>query len=117
MKAIKIINTIAIATPFALFLIDLVVQGGFSIFALLSIMFTGFVQVILGLFLMIRFPQNIHYKSYIIAVVLYFLVGLMVVFSDSNNDGFIYIFYIIPPCLAVYLSILIYSRPNNELSQ
>ena len=117
MKAIKILNTIAIGTPFAFFLIDLLVQGGFSIFALLSTMFTGFVQVILGLFLMIRFPKNIYYKSYIIAVVLYFLVGFMVAFSDSNNDSFIYIFYIIPPCLAVYLSILIYSRPNNELSQ
>lgn len=116
MKAIKILNTIAIATPFVFLLMEVIYRdGGFAMFALLSTMFTGFVQVILGIFLMIRFPKNIHYKSYIIAVVLYFLVGLMVVFSDSNNDGFIYIFYIIPPCLALYLSILIYSRPNHEL--
>lgn len=116
MKAIKILNTIAIGTPFVFLLMEVIYRdGGFAMFALLSTMFTGFVQVILGIFLMIRFPKNIHYKSYIIAVVLYFLVGLMVVFSDSNNDGFIYIFYIIPPCLALYLSILIYSRPNHEL--
>lgn len=114
MKAIKILNTIAIGTPPALFLIDLVVQGGFSIFALLSTMFTGFVQVVLGLFLMIRFPKNIYYKSYIIAVAIYFILGLMVLFSSSKNDGFIYLLYIVPPCLALYLSVLIYSRPNNE---
>ena len=69
MKAIKIINTIAIGTPPALFLIDLVVQGGFSIFALLSTMFTGFVQIVLGLFLMIRFPNNRYYQIYIVSVI------------------------------------------------
>lgn len=59
MKAIKILNTIAIGTPFALLLMEVICRdGGFAMFALLSTMFTGFVQVVLGLFLMIRFPKT-----------------------------------------------------------
>ena len=52
MKTFKILNTIAIATPFALLLMEVIFRdGGFAIFALLSTMFTGFVQVILGIIL------------------------------------------------------------------
>jgi predicted neutral ceramidase superfamily lipid hydrolase len=112
MKAIKIINTIAIGTPSALFLIDLVVQGGLSIFALLSTMFTGFVQVVLGLFLMIRFPNNRYYQIYIVSVISFFVLWFIV--YSFNLYDFHYLLLGVPPCLAVYLSVLIYSRPNNE---
>lgn len=113
MKAIKIINTIAIGTPPALFLIDLVVQGGFSIFALLSTMFTGFVQIVLGLFLMIRFPNNRYYQIYIVSVISFFVLWFMVYSFDLYD--FHYLLLWIPPCLAVYLSVLIYKLPNHEL--
>ncbi|SRR5690606_20581587 len=115
MKAIKIINTIAVGTPFALLLMEVIFRdGGFALFALLSTMFTGFVQVVLGLFLLIKFPRNSHYKIYIVAVVLYF--GLWFMGSELNlKDNFFYLLCSIPPCLAVYLSVLIYKRSNHEL--
>lgn len=114
MKAIKIINTIAIGTPLVLLLMEVIFRdGGFAMYALLSTMFTGFVQVVLGLFLMIRFPKNSNYQIYIAAVVVYF--ALWFIGSGLNlKDSFAYLLFSIPPCLAVYLSVLIYSRPNNE---
>jgi len=117
MKVIKILNTIAIGTPLALLLMEVICRdGGFAMFALFSTMFTGFVQVILGIILLIKFPKYMHYQIYLIGVVGYFV--LWFVSSEFDlQDGFAYFLFSIPPCLAMYLSILIYSRPNNELSQ
>ena len=117
MKAIKILNTIAIGTPLVLLLMEVVFRdGGFAMFALLSTMFTGFVQVVLGILLLIKFPKYIHYQIYLTGVVGYFV--LWFISSEFElQDGFAYFLFSIPPCLAVYLSILIYSQPNNELSQ
>ncbi|UUV22641.1 hypothetical protein [Paenimyroides aestuarii] len=117
MKAIKIINTIAIGTPLVLLLMEMIIRdGGFAMYALLSTMFTGFVQVVLGIFLLIKFPKYMHYQIYLTAVVGYF--ALWFIGSELNfQDSFSYFLFSVPPCLAVYLSILIYSRSNNELSQ
>lgn len=114
MSTIKIINTIAIGTPFAFLFLEVIFRDeGFAMFALLSTMFTGFVQVILGIFLMIRFPKNKYYQIYIVAVVVYF--ALWFIGSELNlQDGFAYFLFSIPLCLALYLSVLIYSRTNNE---
>lgn len=114
MKAIKIINTIAVGTPFVLFLIDLVIQdGAFSMFALLSTMFTGFVQVILGIILAIKLHNNIYFKIYLIGVVGYFFLAYL---ADEFNlsHGFSYFMFVIPLLLAIYLSILIYNQQNQN---
>ena len=117
MKAIKIINTIAIGTPFVFLLIGQITQdelGEFIGFALLSTMFTGFVQVVLGILLLIKFPKYIHYQIYLTGVVGYFVLWYI-----SNEfelqDGFAYFLFSIPLCLALYLSVLIYKLPNHEL--
>ena len=114
MSTIKIINTIAIGTPFAFLFLEVIFRDeGFAMFALLSTMFTGFVQVILGIFLMIRFPKIKYYQIYIVAVVMFF--ALWLIGSELNfQDSFSYFLFSVPPCLAVYLSVLIYSRTNNE---
>lgn len=117
MKTFRILNTIAIATPFALLLMEVIFRdGGFAIFALLSTMFTGFVQVILGIILLIKFPKYMHYQIYLTGVGGYFVLWFISSEFDLQ-DGFAYFLFSIPPFLAMYLSILIYSRPNNELSQ
>lgn len=118
MKAIKILNTIAIGTPFVFLLIGQITQdelGEFIGFALLSTMFTGFVQVVLGILLLIRFPNNRYYQIYIVSVISFFVLWFIVYSFDLYDFGYLLLW--IPPCLAMYLSILIYSRPNNELSQ
>jgi hypothetical protein len=110
MKTIKILNTIAVGIPIILMLIGIIKQdsaGEFIGYALFSTMFTGFVQVVLGILLLIRFPNNRYYQIYIVSVISFFVLWF-IVYS---------LLLWIPPCLAVYLSILIYSRPNNELSQ
>jgi len=115
MKAIKILNTIAIATPFALLLMEVIFRdGGFAMFALLSTMFTGFVQVILGIILLIKFPKYMYYQIYLTGVVGYFVLWFISSEFDLQ-DGFAYFLFSIPPCLAVYLSVLIYKLPNHEL--
>src|SRR6218665_1558055 len=116
MKAIKILNTIAIGTPLVLLLIGIVTEdkaGEFSGFALLSTMFTGFVQVVLGILLMIWLPNNRYYQIYIVAVVLFFVLWFILHSFDLYDFG--YFLLGIPPCLAVYLSVLIYKLPNHEL--
>ncbi|KAA5531863.1 hypothetical protein [Paenimyroides baculatum] len=115
MKAIKILNTIAVGIPIMLMLIGIIKQdsaGEFIGYALFSTMFTGFVQVMLGLSLLRKFPENIHYQIYIVAVVLFFVLWFIVHSFDLYDFGYLLLW--IPPCLAVYLSILIYSRTNNE---
>lgn len=114
MSTIKIINTIAIGTPFAFLFLEVIFRDGeFGMFALLSTMFTGFVQVILGIFLLIKFPKYMHYQIYLTSVVGFFVLWLISTEFDLQ-DGFAYFLFSVPPCLALYLSVLIYSRPNNE---
>lgn len=118
MKAIKIINTIAVGIPIILMLIGIIKQdsaGEFIGYALFSTMFTGFVQVVLGILLMIWLPNNRYYQIYIISVISFFVLWFIVHSLDLYDFGYLLLW--IPPCLAVYLSILIYSRPNNKLSQ
>lgn len=118
MKAIKILNTIAVGIPIMLMLIGIITKdktGEFFSYALFSTMFTGFVQVVLGILLMLWLPNNRYYQIYIVAVVLFFMLWFIVHSFDLYDFG--YFLLGMPPCLAVYLSILIYSRPNNELSQ
>ena len=114
MKAIKILNTIAIGTPLVLLLMEVIFRDeGFAMFALLSTMFTGFVQVILGIFLLIKFPKYMHYQIYLTGVVGFFVLWFISTEFDLQ-DGFSYFLFSVPPCLALYLSVLIYSRTNNE---
>jgi len=116
MKTIKILNTIAVGIPIMLMLIGIIKQdsaGEFIGYALFSTMFTGFVQVILGIILLIKFPKYMHYQIYLTGVGGYFVLWFISSEFDLQ-DGFAYFLFSIPPFLAMYLSILIYSRPNNE---
>ena len=115
MKTIKILNTIAVGIPIMLMLIGIIKQdsaGEFIGYALFSTIFTGFVQVMLGLSLLRKFPENIHYQIYIVAVVSFFVLWFIVHSFNLYDVG--YLLLGVPPCLALYLSVLIYSRPNNE---
>ena len=115
MKAIKIFNTIAVVIPIMLMLIGIITKdktGEFFSYAFVSTMFTGFVQVVLGILLLIRFPNNRYYQIYIVSVISFFVLWFIVYSFDLYD--FSYVLLWIPPCLAVYLSIVIYSRPNNE---
>jgi len=115
MKAIKIINTMVVAVPLLLCLIDLILQdGAYLMYALFFTMITGGVQVLLGIILAIKLYKNLHFKIYLIGVVGYFFLAYLA--QEFNlSHGFSYLMFTIPSLLAVYLSVLIYKLPNHEL--
>jgi hypothetical protein len=112
MKALKVINTIAIGLPFLLLIIGLLINdsaGNYIAYALYSTMITGFIQVILGLILLIINPKNLYFIGYILIVVLFFSLwyfNMNIYYSDILSA----ILFPVPLLLAIYLSILIYKR-------
>jgi hypothetical protein len=115
MKIIKIMNTIAIGIPIILALIGYLtndLSGNYYGFALLSTILTGFIQLLLGIILLFKFKDNIHYKIYFAIVIIFFALWI---WSPIINkiDYFTYTLIYIPPILAIYLSILIYKTPNK----
>jgi hypothetical protein len=106
MKTIKTLNTIALLIPF-------IVAAGwffnedFIILAIVSTMATGFIQVCLGIFLLIKFPKNIPVIIYLSLVLLYFT--LLYFNIEKAVCGEIILFGM-PPILCLYLSIIIYTK-------
>ena len=100
MKYLKFLNTVAIGIPIILALIG-VFDESFLMMALVSTMATGFIQVVVGLLFWIKELKNCYIISYLIGVMLFF-TGISVTDSD--------LFWIMPPMLCIYLSLLIYSQ-------
>lgn len=72
-------------------------------------MFTGFLQVVLGIILLIENRKNWFFVSYIFMVILFFalwFININIFYSDILSI----ILYPFPFALAIYLSILIYKR-------
>ena len=108
MKYLKILNTVAIGTPIVLAFLG-IFDVGMLMFALVSTMATGFIQVVLGIFLLIKNPENWYFINYILIVILFFglwYFNLNIYYSDILT----YLLFPIPLLLAIYLSILIYKR-------
>ena len=115
MKTIKFLNTIAVGTPIILATIGFIINNSsenYYGYALFSTILTGLIQTILGMILLFKFKDNIHYKIYFINVILFFALWI---WSPIINkiDYFSYTLIYIPPILAIYLSILIYTTPKQ----
>lgn len=98
MKTIKIFNLIAIITPLTIAIAGIFNQD-FLIWALLSTMFTGGLQVLIALALLTRFYANINLWIYLFGVVFFF-----VFFAIFGSNTLI----ILPPMLCIYLTFIIY---------
>jgi hypothetical protein len=111
MKIIKNLNTIAIGIPIFILLFGIISEGALMLSAISTIL-TGLIQLILGIILLFKFKENIHYKIYFISVIIFFSLWI---WSPTINkvDYFTYTLIYIPPILAIYLSILIYKTPNK----
>jgi len=115
MKTIKFLNTIAIGIPIILATIGYIINdisGNYYGYALFSTILTGLIQIILGIILLFKFKNNIHYKIYFANVIIFFALWI---WSPIINkiDYFTYTLIYIPPILAIYLSIMIYKTPNK----
>ena len=116
MKILKHINTFAIGLPIILLVIGLTINDpgqNFIGYALFSTMLTGLIQVLLGLFLLYKNSKNKHLRIYIIAVNLFFL--LWHINSLINYlDILTFILLPIPLILAIYLSVIIYTKKETK---
>ncbi|MEZ4839141.1 hypothetical protein [Flavobacterium sp.] len=102
MNYLKILNTVAIGIPIILALIG-VFDESFLMMALVSTMATGFIQVIVGILFWIKEWENFFIILYLVGVILFFM-GISLTNSDS--------FWIMPPILCIYLSLLVYTQKN-----
>ncbi|MEO0046424.1 MAG: hypothetical protein RL705_1615 [Bacteroidota bacterium] len=101
MKALKVLNTIALAIPISFALLS-IIDEELIITALVSTMATGFIQVLAGIFFWYEYPKNITIKVYFFFVATFFFL----VITKITDDWY----WVMPPILCLYLSILIYSK-------
>ena len=109
MKTIKNANLFAIAIPLLILVTYPIYKEGSLLFALLSTMITGFIQVIIGLKLLFDEPTNRHNQIYIGTTIAFFTLWFINT-KIGYNDVITYILLPIPVILAIYLSILIYKK-------
>lgn len=102
MKYLKIMNTVAIGIPLFFALLG-IFDDGMLMFALISTMATGFIQVIVGIIFWFKKWKNSFIIIYLVGVILFF-TGISLTKFDS--------FWIMPPILCVYLSLLVYTQKN-----
>lgn len=107
MKAIKVLNTIALAIPISFLLLSIFGEG-FLAAALISTIATGAIQIICGILYWYRHPINLHIKLYFAGVLFFFCCY----FFSFFTNGFLFL----PLLLAIFLSIIIYSTNDEKQS-
>jgi hypothetical protein len=110
MKAIRYWNTFAIGLPIILLFLGCISEA-FLFYAAVSTMLTGLIQVILGLLMLFKNPNNRYLQIYAISVGLFFMTWIINAGLDYI-DIVTYILVPIPFILLVYLSVIIYNSKN-----
>ncbi|MES2545417.1 MAG: hypothetical protein V4548_11060 [Bacteroidota bacterium] len=111
MKNLNKLNYFFVGLPITLCLIGIINQE-FLLFGLLFSMLTGIFQVIAGMGMLIKEPNNKYLKTYVIAVIIFFLLW----FINSKigyQNTITFILIGTPPILAIYLSIIIYKKAHK----
>ncbi|MEE1896744.1 hypothetical protein V1389_00255 [Flavobacterium rakeshii] len=93
MKYIYRINIFAVTLPFAIATLGVFNQD-FLIFALLSTMVTGGLQVLLAIISFYKNPKEVHLYIYSTLTILFFLLWKLY----PNNEAI----FFLPPALAIY---------------
>ena len=73
-------------------------------------MLTGFVQVIIGLKMLIDEPKDRKLKVYIGSVILFFLLWYLIANTSFDTEEIYYFLFLIPIFLASFLSYIIYKK-------
>lgn len=110
MKTIKNLNTIALAIPLLILITYPIYRESSLLFALLSTMITGFMQLIIGLKLLYDEPTNRNNQIYI-SITTFFFTLWFINAQIGYNEIITYLLLPIPLILALYLSVLIYRKP------
>lgn len=98
MTATQSINTFAIGLPFTIAIFAVFDTGAF-VFALLSTMVTGFLQITIGLSLIKNHYKNEHLQIYLFACILFFSLWY---FTNW------YWIWALPVILAIYMTIIVH---------
>lgn len=112
MEALKKMNTLALAIPFAIAITFPVFETTALIFALLSTMVTGLIQFLIGIKMFADKPKDRNIQIYIFGAAAFFALWLINHLIGYNNL-LSYILIAMPVLLAIYLSILI--NKNKQL--
>ncbi|MFG4004656.1 hypothetical protein [Flavobacterium aquidurense] len=112
MKTTKQLNTFAIGLPLLILLTYPITKEGALVYAMLSTIITGFVQVLLGIKMIFEEPHNRYIQIYIGGVVLFFLICFFQI-EIYYNEYIRVILISMPAILAIYLSILIYKKTDK----
>jgi hypothetical protein len=109
MKSINHLNIFAIGLPFFILLTYPIYNDLAIYYSLYSTMVTGFIQILLGLIMLYREPRNKSILIYIFSVIIFFTLWYLNI-KLINSDNLGALLFIIPPTLAIYLSIIIYKK-------
>lgn len=104
MRALKVLNSIAIGIPIA-FLLITILDESFLLYAALSTMAKGFIQVLTGFYYWNEFPRSKAIKIYFFFVALFFFL----LTTPIPIEWFV----VLPPALCIYFSILVYSLKSE----
>ncbi|MEO8773516.1 MAG: hypothetical protein ABI263_04080 [Gelidibacter sp.] len=112
MRRIHYFNIFAIGLPLLLALVGFISED-FFFYALISTMLTGFIQVVLGIYLFFDDPKDHKIKIYLGCVVTYFSLWLLIGNSALNSGYLNYILILTPITLAIYLTIIILKKVKS----
>jgi hypothetical protein len=79
---------------------------------LLFMILTGLFQIVIGIKMLIDEPKDKMLQIYIISIILFFMtliINGLILYSDILYFGLL----LVPPILAIYLSIIIYKKANK----
>ena len=108
MKNVFKLNLFFIGFPILLCLIG-ILDENFIFWGLLSTILTGIFQVIVGVGMLVDEPKDKQLQIYVAAVVAFFIMWLLTA-QFGLNEFITYCLIGIPPCLALYLTFIIYKK-------
>lgn len=116
MKVINQINLFVFFLPILCLATYPIYDDGAFAFALLTLMITGFTQIILGIVMLFKNPKN-HFLQVYIALVIVFFVSFTLLINEFDNGDYVFKYYgVFAILLAIYLSVIIYSKYNSNNS-
>ena len=113
MRELKNLNTLAILLPTLILVTYPIFKEGSLAWAAISLTITGFIQVLIGIYFWSLHIKNIYIITYLIAVALFFTTW----YYNSTigyNDTITKVLLGIPPALAIYLSVIIYTKKETK---
>ena len=108
MKNLFKLNLFFVGIPIILCLFGLINENYYYL-GLISTILTGIFQVVISIKMIQDEPNDKNIKIYLAGVILFFFT-LFIVSKIDFSDSLKYILLLIPPILAIYLSIIIYKK-------